>query len=82
MAQLFDCSVDNIVFHLRNIYKDEELIEAATSEDYSEVRNEGNRMVRRRVVCYNLDAVISVGYKINSKRGTMFRIWANGVLKE
>ena len=82
MALLFDCSVDNVSLHLRNIYKEEELQEAATSEDFSVVQQEGSRFVKRKVVCYNLDAVISVGYRVNSKRGTQFRIWANRVLKD
>ncbi len=81
MALLFDCSVDNVVLHLKNIYKEEELQESATSEDFSAVQQEGSRFVKRKVVCYNLDAVISVGYRVNSKRGTQFRIWANRVLK-
>jgi hypothetical protein len=82
MALLFDCSVDNVGLHLKNIYKEEELQELATAEDFSVVRQEGSRFVKRKVVCYNLDAVISVGYRVNSKRGTQFRIWANRVLKD
>jgi hypothetical protein len=82
MALLFDCSTDNIGWHLKNIYNEEELKEAATSEESSEVQQEGNRIVRRKVVHFNLDAVISVGYRVNSKRGTQFRIWANRVLKD
>ena len=82
MALLFDCSADNVSLHLKNIYKEEELMESATSEDFSEVQQEGNRFVKRKVVYYNLDAVISVGYRVNSKRGTQFRIWANQVLKD
>ena len=82
MALLFDCSADNVSLHLKNIYKEEELLESATSEDFSEVQQEGNRFVKRKVVYYNLDAVISVGYRVNSKRGTQFRIWANQVLKD
>lgn len=82
MAFLFDCSVDNVGLHLKNIYNEEELQESATSEDFSVVQKEGNRFVKRKVVCYNLDAVISVGYRVNSKRGTQFRIWANQVLKD
>jgi hypothetical protein len=70
MALLFDCSVDNVGLHLKNIYKEEELQELATAEDFSVVRQEGSRFVKRKVVCYNLDAVISVGYRVNSKRGT------------
>lgn len=82
MSVLFDCSVDNVGLHLKNIYNDEELQESETSEDFSAVQKEGNRFVKRKVVCYNLDAVISVGYRVNSKRGTQFRIWANRILKD
>ena len=82
MAVLFGCSVDNVIWHLKNIYKDEELNEDSTSEESSEVQREGRRWVKRRVVYYNLDAAISVGYRVNSKRGTQFRIWANGILKD
>ena len=82
MALLFDCSVDNVGLHLKNIYKEDELKELSTSENFSVVQQEGIRFVKRKVLCYNLDAVISVGYRVNSKRGTQFRIWANRVLKE
>ena len=82
MAFLFDCSIDNVGLHLKNIYIEEELQESATSEYFSAVQQEGNRFVKRKVVNYNLDAVISVGYRVNSKRGTQFRIWANHVLKD
>ena len=82
MAQLFDCSPDNISFHLKKIYKEQELNESATTEDYSVVQQEGNRFVKRKLIFYNLDVVISIGYRINSKRGTQFRIWANTILKE
>lgn len=58
------------------------LVEASTSEESSEVHREGNRWVNRKVVYYNLDAAISVGYRVNSKRGTQFRIWANGIMKD
>lgn len=82
MAQLFDCSADNISLHLKNIYAEKELCEEATTEEFSVVQNEGNRDVRRKTRFYNLDAIISVGYRVNSKRATSFRIWATGVLKE
>jgi hypothetical protein len=74
MALLFDCSIDNVGLHLKNIYKEDELQELATSENFSVAQQEGSRFVKRNVVCYNLDAVISVGYRVNSKRGTQFRI--------
>lgn len=82
MAQLFDCSTDNISLHLKNIYQSGELAEDATAEDFSVVQKEGGRSVTRRTKFYNLDAIISVGYRVNSRRATQFRIWATGVLKE
>lgn len=82
MASLFDCSSDNISLHLQNIYADGELTETATTEEISVVRQEGNRQVNRKLKYYNLDAIISVGYRVNSRRATQFRIWATGVLKE
>ena len=82
MAELFDKDVDTIGLHLKNIYKSGELQEAATTEDSSVVQIEGERKVKRKIRIYNLDAIISVGYRVNSKRGTQFRIWANKVLKE
>lgn len=82
MAELFGCSVDNISLHLKNIYAEGELDEAATAEESSVVQTEGSRQVRRSAKLYNLDAIISVGYRVNSRRATRFRIWATGVLKE
>ena len=82
MVILFDCSAENIRMHLNSIYQEEELKERATSKDFLEVQQEGIRFVNRRVVYYNLDAAISIGYRVNSKRGTQFRIWADGVLKD
>ena len=82
MAELFDCSSDNISLHLKNIYAEGELIESATAEDFSVVQQEGARQVQRKKKFYNLDAIISVGYRVNSKRATNFRIWATGVLNE
>ena len=82
MAALFDCSSDHISLHLQNIYADGELTETATAEEISVVRQEGNRQVNRKLKYYNLDAIISVGYRVNSRRATQFRIWATGVLKE
>jgi prophage maintenance system killer protein len=82
MAELFDKDADTIGLHLKNIYKSGELQEAATTEDSSVVQIEGKRKVKRKIRVYNLDAIISVGYRVNSKRGTQFRIWANKVLKE
>ena len=82
MAGLFDCSTDNISQHLKNIYADGELSEVATTENFSVVQQEGSRQVTRLMRFYNLDAIISVGYRVNSRRATHFRIWATGVLKE
>lgn len=82
MAELFDCSSDNISLHLKNIYKEHELEESSTTEIFSVVQKEGNRQVARRVVCYNLDAIIAVGYRVNSKKATRFRQWATKTLKE
>lgn len=82
MAALFDCTSDNISLHLQNIYTDGELAENATAEEISVVRKEGNRQVNRKLKYYNLDAIISVGYRVNSRRATQFRIWATGVLRE
>jgi hypothetical protein len=76
MAELFESSTDNIGLHLKKIFADNELREAATTEDFSVVQSEGSRSVRRRVKHYNLDAIISVGYRINSHRGVRFRQWA------
>ena len=82
MAELFDCSPDNISLHLKNIYSDGELSEKATAEDFSVVQQEGKRNVTRNIRFYNLDAIISVGYRVNSRRATHFRIWATSILKE
>lgn len=82
MAKLFDCSADNISLHLKNIYSEGELIEASTAEEFSVVQTEGTRQVKRKQRFYNLDAIISVGYRVNSKKATNFRIWATSVLKE
>lgn len=82
MAELFDTSTDNISLHLKNIYRDGELEESATTEDFSVVRQEGSRQVRRKLKHYNLDAIISVGYRISSTRATRFRQWATRVLRQ
>lgn len=81
MADLFECTTDNISLHLKNIYK-EELDENRTTEFFSVVQNEGQRNVKRKVKCYNLDAIIAVGYRVNSKKATRFRQWATKTLKE
>lgn len=82
MAELFDCSADNISLHLKNIYKEEELDAEATTEFFSVVQNEGGRNVSRKVKCFNLDAIIAIGYRVNSKKATKFRQWATKTLKE
>jgi hypothetical protein len=82
MSELFEKDTDTIGLHLKNIYSDEELDVAATTEDYSVVQQEGKRKVKRTIKYYNLDAVISVGYRVNSKRGVQFRQWATQRLRE
>lgn len=82
MAELFDCSSDNISLHLKNIYEDDELQREATTEKFSVVRQEGKRQVNRTLDFYNLDAIIAVGYRVNSKKATRFRQWATRTLKE
>jgi hypothetical protein len=82
MAQLFDKDSDTIGLHLKNIYNSGELEEDSTTEESSVVQKEGKRDVRRKVKFYNFDAILSVGYKVNSKRGIQFRIWASKILKE
>lgn len=82
MAELFQTSSDNISLHLKNIYQEAELEEKATTEDFSVVKIEGARQVSRTIKHYNLDAIIAVGYRVNSKRATQFRIWATSILKE
>ena len=82
MATLFNCSTDNVGLHLKNIYESGELKEEATAEEISVVRREGSRDVNRSIQFYNLDAVISVGYRVNSIRATQFRQWATSVLRQ
>lgn len=82
MAELFDCTTDNISLHLKNIYADGELSPEATTEKISVVRQEGTREVQRALEHYNLDAIIAVGYRVNSKKATRFRQWATQTLKE
>jgi len=82
MADLFQTSTDNISLHLKNIYAEGELNAVSTSEDYSVVRQEGQRQVKRKLKHYNLDAIISVGYRVQSHTATRFRQWATQRLKE
>ena len=82
MAELFGKDTDTVGLHIRNIFREGELKESATTEESSVVRDEGGRTVRRTVGIYNLDVIISVGYRVKSQRGTQFRIWATRVLRE
>lgn len=82
MAGVFDTTPENVLMHLKNIYAAEELVEAATAKDFLAVQTEGKRQVQRRLKHYNLDAIISVGYRVNSTRATRFRQWATRVLRE
>ncbi len=82
MAQLFDCTPENVLQHLKNIYAEEELEQAATTKKFLVVRQEGSRQVQRNLDHYNLDAIIAVGYRVNSKKATRFRQWATKTLKE
>jgi prophage maintenance system killer protein len=82
MAELFDKDSDTIGLHIKNIFSEEELDENSTTELFSVVQTEGKRNVTRQIKHYNLDVIISVGYRVSSKRGTQFRIWANKVLKD
>ena len=82
LAELLETSADNISLHIKNIFKEGELKAEATTEEFSVVQKEGKRQVRRKVKHYNLDAVISVAYRVNSYKGTQFRQWATRILKE
>lgn len=81
MMELFSSSKQNISLHVNNVFKEKELVKEATVKEYLTVQIEGNRKVKRKIFLYNLDVIISVGYRIKSKRGTQFRIWATGVLR-
>jgi prophage maintenance system killer protein len=82
MAELFDKDTDTIGLHIRNIYREGELAREGTTEESSVVQNEGGRQVRRQVSFYNLDVIISVGYRVKSRRGVQFRQWATRILRE
>ncbi len=81
MGELYGCTTDNISLHLKNIYKTFELDKNSTTEEFSIVQKEGNREVKRTILYYNLDAVISVGYRVNSDKAIQFRRWATNVSK-
>jgi hypothetical protein len=82
MAKLFGCSADNISLHLKNIYKEKELDESSTAEVFSVVQVEGKREVVSNLDFYNLNVIISVGYRVNSYQATPSSNWAAGILKE
>ncbi len=82
MAALFDKTPQNITMHIRNAYNEGELDKSATCKEYLQVQTEGHRTVKRIQKFYDLDVIISVGYRVKSKRGTAFRIWARNVLKD
>lgn len=81
MVDLFQTTKQNVSLHINNVYKENELEKNSTVKEYLTVQNEGRRLIRRNVKYYNLDVIISVGYRVKSQRGTQFRIWANSVLK-
>jgi hypothetical protein len=82
IAELFGVDRSVVTKHLINIYKDEELVKESTCAKFAQVQNEGQRQVSRAIEFYNLDAIISVGYRVNSRQATLFRIWATERLKE
>jgi len=82
IVDLFQSSKANISEHIKNIYDQKELEESSTVRDFRTVRQEGKRQVMRNLTYYNLDAIISIGFRVNSKRGILFRQWANKVLKD
>jgi hypothetical protein len=82
ISELFDTDRTSIVRHIHNIYTTSELDEKATCAKITQVRLEGERTVKRQIKIFNLDLIISVGYRVNSKQGTAFRIWANRIIKD
>ena len=82
MGLLFETTPENVLIHLKKIYAEGELSEVATAKEYLAVQTEGKRQVQRSILHYNLDAIIAVGYRVNSKRATAFRQWATGVLRD
>ena len=82
LSKLFETTRNNITMHIKNIYDDKELEENSTSKNSLLVQQEGNRNVKRKVVCYNLDMIISIGFRVNSKKAIKFRTWANKIIKE
>jgi hypothetical protein len=82
MVDLFDSTKQNISLHINNVFKEGELLPEATVKEHLTVQKEGKRSVKRKITVYNLDVIISVGYRVKSKRGTHFRIWANKIIKD
>jgi len=82
MAELFNATKQNISLHINNVFKEQELKSEATVKEYLTVQTEGNRQVKRKILYYSLDVIISVGYRVKSHRGTQFRIWATKVLRD
>ncbi len=82
MVELFEATKQNISLHINNIFREGELDKSSTVKDYLTVQKEGNRRVKRKVAFYNLDVIISVGYRVKSKLGTQFRIWATQIIKD
>jgi hypothetical protein len=82
MVELFSSTKQNISLHINNVFKEGELDSSSTVKEYLTVQMEGKRQVKRKITIYNLDVIISVGYRVKSQRGTQFRIWANQVLKD
>ncbi len=82
MVELFQATKQNISLHINNVFNEGELNTDSTVKEYLTVQTEGKRLVKRKLFIYNLDVIISVGYRVKSKRGTQFRVWANKILKE
>lgn len=82
MSELFQTTKQNISLHINNAYSEGEITEQATVKDYLTVRNEGGRTVSRNIKHYNLDVIISVGYRVKSIRGTRFRMWATNIIRD
>lgn len=82
LAKLFDTTRNNITLHIGNIYKEDELDENSTSKDFLLVQTEGRRSVKRNLKIYNLDMIISIGFRVNSKKAIKFRTWANKIIKD
>jgi len=82
IAELFDTTVQNITMHLKNIYKEKEIETKATCKDFLQVQEEGARRVKRKLTFYSLEAIIAIGYRVNSERGTQFRQWAITILQQ